>query len=184
MRIISGRYKGRSLVVPKNFAGRPTTDFAREGLFNVLNHLIDFSGIRVLDMFAGTGAFGIECLSRGAEGAKFIEMSGLHAKFIADNIRQFDLKQAQVVKGDVFRVITTLREKYDLIFADPPYDLNGLNSIPELVFQSELLLENGIFVLEHGREYDFSEHRFFLQHRKYSNVHFSFFSAEVSDEEE
>lgn len=184
MRIISGKLKGRSVLVPKNFGGRPTTDFAREGLFNVLHNLIDLQGLRVLDLFAGTGAFGLECMSRGATSARFVELSPLHVKFIADNIRHFELKNALVTKGDVFKSISSIHEKFDLIFADPPFDLDALDKLPDMILKSDLLAEHGIFVLEHGRNQEFSQHPFFLQHRKYSNVHFSFFSKELSDEEE
>lgn len=175
MRIISGKLKGRSLLVPKNFGGRPTTDFAREGLFNVLNNLIEFQGLRVLDLFAGTGAFGLECFSRGADSVRFIEISGLHAKFISDNLKHFEIKNASVSKGDVFKLLPLSTEKLDLIFADPPFDLDKLETLPDLVLQSNLLNEGGLFVLEHGRDHDFENHPCFIQHRKYSNVHFSFF---------
>lgn len=175
MRIISGRFKGRQIAVPRNFKGRPTTDFAREGLFNVLSHLIDLDGASVLDLFAGTGAFGIECVSRGAAHLTSVEIQGLHVKAISENFKTFDFQDALVLKLDVFRYIQQGTKKFDLIFADPPYDLVELQQLPDLLLASGLLNENGLLVIEHGKRTDFSAYKHFLQTRVYSNVHFSFF---------
>ena len=175
MRIISGRLKGRTILVPKNFLGRPTTDFAREGLFNVLSNLVDFQGRSVLDLFAGTGAFGLECCSRGATKLTSIDLQPLHAKFISDNFRHFEITNATARKQDVFKYIDQASEQFDIIFADPPYDLESLDRIPELILSRDMLKPGGIFILEHGKGHNFSGHVKFLQERKYSNVHFSFF---------
>lgn len=175
MRIISGSLKGRSILVPKNFKGRPTTDFAREGLFNVLNHLVEFDSMAILDLFAGTGAFGIECLSRGADSVLCVEKQPHHIKFISDNFNHFGLKNGRALKMDVFTFLLKETTKYDLIFADPPYDLNRLMELPNIIFERGLLYEEGIFILEHPRDFKFHEHPHFFQEKKYSNVHFSFF---------
>lgn len=177
MRIISGTLKGRSLLVPKNFKGRPTTDFAREGLFNVLNNLVDFNQMDVLDLFSGTGAFALECLSRGADSVTCVEMQSLHVKFIADNFKHFELKGGHAIKADVFKYLLQATAKYDLIFADPPYNLDRLADLPSLIIEKQLLHEEGLFVLEHPKQFNFAEHPHFFQERKYSNVHFSFFKA-------
>ncbi len=178
MRIISGTLKGRSLQVPKNFDGRPTTDFAREGLFNVLNNLVTLQHCTVLDLFAGTGAFGIECLSRGSQSVLFVDLAPLHVRFIGENLRTYDLKNGSVIKQDVLKFIKQTSASYDLVFADPPYDMKDLESIPELVLASSLLSDGGLFVLEHGKRNDFSAHPHFVQERSYSSVRFSFFSKQ------
>jgi 16S rRNA (guanine966-N2)-methyltransferase len=175
MRIISGSLKGRSIQVPKNFAGRPTTDFAREGLFNVLRNFTEIETIQILDLFAGTGAFGIECLSRGAISVVFVDIAPLHARFISENLKTYNLKNGSVVKQDVFKFIKQTSSAFDFVFADPPYDLVGLEEIPSIILNSTLLRDNGTFVLEHGKRSDFSNHPNFIQERAYSNVRFSFF---------
>lgn len=184
MRIISGSLKGRSISVPKNFKGRPTTDFAREGLFNVLNHLVDFHQMDVLDLFSGTGAFAIECFSRGAEHVTCVDMQSLHVKFISDNFKQFNIANGVTTKQDVFKYIQQSSRKFDLIFADPPYDLQRLAELPDLIFKQGLLHDGGLFILEHPKQHNFEQHPHFLQEKRYSNVHFSFFRSNGVDSEE
>lgn len=175
MRIISGSLKGRSILVPKNFAGRPTTDFAREGLFNVIRNFTELETVHVLDLFAGTGAFGIECLSRGALSVVFVDIAPLHARFIGENLKNYNLKNGTVVKQDVFKFMKQTSSSFDLVFADPPYDLAGLEEIPKALLDSNVLREGGTFILEHGKRNDFSGHVGFVQERAYSSVRFSFF---------
>jgi 16S rRNA (guanine(966)-N(2))-methyltransferase RsmD len=175
MRIISGSLKGRSIDVPRNFKGRPTTDFAREGLFNILNNRISWHETKVLDLFAGTGAFSLECFSRGAQDLLAIELQPLHVRFINDNFRRFEATQAQAIKFDVFKWIPTATERFDLIFADPPYDLPGLSRLPKLIMESELLTPEGLLIVEHGKRTNFSDQPGFFQEKTYSNVTFSFF---------
>ncbi len=179
MRIISGSLKGRNILTPKNFKGRPTTDFAREGLFNVLSNLIEFDDISILDLFAGTGAFGLECISRGAASAIFVEIQSLHVKSIAENFNAYAISNASTVRQDVFKYLKMHRNPVDLVFADPPYELENLKSIPDFVLQDSILSEDGIFVLEHGKSDQFSDHLNFLQERAYGNVRFSFFRRNV-----
>jgi 16S rRNA (guanine(966)-N(2))-methyltransferase RsmD len=175
MRIISGSLKGRSIEVPKNFKGRPTTDFAREGLFNVLNHMVEWEGMRVLDLFAGTGAFSLECFSRGAENMLALDIQPLHVRFINDNFKKFEADNAHAIKQDVFKFLKTADEKFDLIFADPPYDLPKLNQLPQCILESNALSDDALIVIEHGKRTDLSDCPGFLQTKTYSNVSFSFF---------
>lgn len=175
MRIISGSLKGRSIDVPRNFKGRPTTDFAREGLFNVLNNMVEWEGLRVLDLFAGTGAFSLECFSRGSEAILAVDIQPLHVKFINDNFRNFEAIEAHALKQDVFRFLKNPEESFDLIFADPPYDLPKLEHLPEWILTSPAMQENTLVVIEHGKRTDLSQQIGFLQMKSYSNVRFSFF---------
>jgi 16S rRNA (guanine966-N2)-methyltransferase len=175
MRIISGSLKGRAIEVPKNFKGRPTTDFAREGLFNVLNNYIQWSNTKVLDLFAGTGAFSLECFSRGASQILAVELQPLHVRFINDNFSKFEAHNAHAMRQDVFKWIPQAHEQFDLIFADPPYDIPGLTKIPQLVFESKLLSAEGILIVEHGKRTSFADQTGFFMEKSYSNVTFSFF---------
>lgn len=175
MRIISGSLKGRSIDVPRNFKGRPTTDFAREGLFNFLNNRVNWSESKVLDLFAGTGAFSLECFSRGAQDILAIDLQPLHVRFINENFRNFEALAAHAIKQDVFKWMPTATEKFNLIFADPPYDLPGLVRLPKLVQEFGLLAPNGLLIVEHGKRTNLSDQPGFLQEKKYSNVTFSFF---------
>ena len=177
MRIIAGTLKGRIIDVPRNFKGRPTTDFAREGLFNVLNNQLNWNAdIKVLDLFAGTGAFSLECFSRGANEILAVDVQPLHVKFINENFRKFGAESATAIKQDVFKWLPTLQEKFDLIFADPPYDIPGMMKLPKLIIDSGLLEPNGLLVVEHGKQTNFADVIGFKSERKYSNVTFSFFA--------
>jgi 16S rRNA (guanine(966)-N(2))-methyltransferase RsmD len=175
MRIISGILKGRSIDVPRNFKGRPTTDFAREGLFNVLNNRVQWEGLKVLDLFAGTGAFSLECFSRGASEIMAIDIQPLHVRFINENFQKFGADDAHALKADVFKWITNANQQFDLIFADPPYDIPGLVKLPSLILGNQLLNPDGLLIIEHGKRTDFSEQSGFQMEKTYSNVSFSFF---------
>ncbi len=175
MRIISGSLKGRSIEVPKNFKGRPTTDFAREGLFNVLNNLVNWQDLKVLDLFAGTGAFSMECFSRGAGGILAVDIQPLHVRFINENFKNFNAHDAHAIRQDVFKFMKTVDEKFDLIFADPPYDLPMLQFLPETILNSAALCDGALVVVEHGKRTDLSASPGFFQMKTYSNVCFSFF---------
>jgi 16S rRNA (guanine(966)-N(2))-methyltransferase RsmD len=178
MRIIAGTLKGRIIDVPRNFKGRPTTDFAREGLFNVLNNQLNWNEeLKVLDLFSGTGAFSLECFSRGASEILAVDVQPVHVKFINENFRKFGADNAMAIKQDVFKWLPTLNEKFDLIFADPPYDLPGMVKIPKLVLEAGLLETNGLLVVEHGKQTNFADVIGFRSERKYSNVTFSFFAS-------
>lgn len=175
MRIISGTFRGRRLTPPKNITARPTTDFAKESLFNLLNNQIDFEGCDMLDLFAGTGGIGLEFVSRGAREVTAVEMAHTQQNFIISTCKLLGIHNLHVMRGDVFKYINTCALQFDFIFADPPYALDSLATLPDLIFEKDLLKEDGLFVLEHGKDYDFSQHPHFQSHRSYGSVNFTFF---------
>ena len=175
MRIISGEHKGRRIPVPGNFKSRPTTDFAKEALFNILANYFDFESIYVLDLFSGTGSISYEFASRGSKKVDLVEINPRDAYFIRKTVQLLGLSQVRIYTADVFRFIPRLKEKYDIVFADPPYDLDNIPEIPELIFRHSVLLQDGWFILEHGRNFDFSDHSHFRELRRYGSVHFSIF---------
>lgn len=176
MRVVTGKYKGRHFDVPRTFKARPTTDFAKENLFNVLQGYLDFEeGPTALDLFSGTGSITLELLSRGCSRVISIEKDRLHHSFIKGFLEKLQDEAGVPVCGDVFRYLARCNEKFDFIFADPPYALPNLEEIPDIVMARNLLKEGGVFVLEHGKNNDFSGHSNFLEHRSYGSVNFSFF---------
>jgi len=181
LRIISGTHKGTYIPVPKNFKARPTTDFAKEGLFNILANYFDFEDITVLDLFAGTGSIGYEFASRGARHVDMIEINHRYAKFILTQLDKLKFENVQVFQKDVFRILPSLGSKYDLIFADPPYFLEDLDKIPDMVLEAEILESDGWFIFEHGRNHRFNDHKNYKELRKYGNVHFSFFTNQLPE---
>ena len=176
MRVISGIYKRRRFDVPRTFKARPTTDFAKENLFNVLLNYIDFEeGVRALDLFAGTGSISIELVSRGCDQVVSVEKDRDHHAFICKIMNEVKTDKCIPVRGDVFKYLKSGREQFDFIFADPPYALQGLDTLPDLVFENNLLKPDGLFVLEHGKNDAFEEHPHFVERRVYGSVNFSFF---------
>ena len=175
MRIISGIYGGRRLSPPKNITARPTTDFAKESLFNLLNNRIDFEGIDVLDLFAGTGGIGIECVSRGARDVTAVEIAHVQQNWIISCCKQLGIRNLSVIRGDVFKFLNACRTKYDLIFADPPYALEELPTLPDVILGQDILKEDGWLVIEHGKDTDFTTHPRHIETRTYGSVHFNFF---------
>ena len=175
MRIITGQCKGRHFDIPRTFKARPTTDFAKENIFNVLNGYIDFDGITALDLFAGTGSISLELVSRGCKEVVSVEKDRDHARFIADCMKKINAENDILIRGDVFRFLKSCHQKFDLIFADPPYALPELDTLPDLVFEHDLLAADGVFVFEHGKHNDFSAHPRFKEHRSYGSVNFSIF---------
>ena len=175
MRIITGQFKGRHFDIPRTFKARPTTDFAKENIFNVLNGYIDFDGITALDLFAGTGSISLELISRGCKEVVSVEKDRDHARFIADCMKKINAENDILIRGDVFRFLKSCHQKFDLIFADPPYALPELDTLPDLVFEHDLLAADGVFVFEHGKHNDFSAHPRFKEHRSYGSVNFSIF---------
>jgi 16S rRNA (guanine(966)-N(2))-methyltransferase RsmD len=176
LRIISGTYKGRHIPVPRTFKARPTTDFAREGLFNVLANNIDFRGLIVLDLFAGTGSIGLEFLSRGAERVDLVEMDSRTTAFLRQTTKQLGMDNARIIRSEVTRFIRQCRTRYDLVFADPPYDLDPIPLLPDLVLNADIISDGGWLILEHGKNHSFGQHAHFQVLRKYGSVHFSFFA--------
>ena len=176
MRIISGKYGHRRFDVPSSFSARPTTDFAKENIFNVLSNLIDFEGLDALDLFAGTGSISFELLSRGCRQVTSVEKNNAHASFIAKVAKELKTSDLNLIRGDVFRYIQSVpSESFDFIFADPPYALKELPEIPGLVLERDLLRPGGIFVMEHPAACDFSSLPLFSQHRVYGAVNVSIF---------
>lgn len=176
MRIISGSRKGRQILPDKNFSARPTTDFAKENLFNVLCNYVDLEGIHALDLFSGTGSISYEFASRGASEVVAIEQNYKHYSFIKRTAKELGFQQIQLFKTDVFLACKKLQGKcFDLIFADPPYQLENILEIPAAIFDNGLLAENGIAVIEHPASINFSTHPRFLEHRAYGSVNFSLF---------
>ena len=188
MRVITGKYKGKHFEVPRSFKARPTTDFAKENLFNVLRAYLDFEETRALDLFAGTGSITLELLSRGCREVMSVERDRQHYAFIQSMLRHLDDPAASAICGDALRFISKDFKEFDFIFADPPYALRELPELPERVMSSKILAPGGLFVLEHGKHNDFSDRPDFLEHRAYGSVNFSFFrrpeTSTVSEENE
>jgi 16S rRNA (guanine966-N2)-methyltransferase len=176
MRIIGGRYSGKVLKVPKGLPVRPTTDFAKEGLFNILNNRVDFAEVNMLDLFSGTGHISLEFASRGSGQVTAVDEHIKCVMFLKQTSEQLGLP-IHTVKDDVFRFLENSHARFDLIFADPPYDLENVPRIHEIVFSRQLLNKGGYLIIEHGPKTNLEALSGFLQHRKYGNVHFSFFQA-------
>lgn len=176
MRIISGSHKGRQIFPDKNFKARPTTDFAKENLFNVLTNYIDIEDTRALDLFSGTGSISYELASRGAKEIISIEQNYKHFVFIKRMAQELGFYNMKVYKNDVFTACKKLQgQKFDIIFADPPYNLERIDEIPAAIFDNELLAENGIAIIEHPAQISFNSHLHLREHRQYGSVNFSLF---------
>ncbi|KOH45173.1 RsmD family RNA methyltransferase [Sunxiuqinia dokdonensis] len=176
MRIVGGIHRGRQFSPGKNFKARPTTDMAKESLFNILTNQVDFEEIKILDLFAGTGSISFEFLSRGCTDITTIEFNYQHHQFIRSVVQKLNAtKEIRAIKGNAFSYCEQTTEKFDVIFADPPYDHPRFKEVPALIFNNELLNENGLFILEHSKYFDFSEMKEFQESRHYGSVHFSFF---------
>lgn len=179
MRIISGIYGRRRFDVPSSFSARPTTDFAKENIFNVINNIVDLEGMEALDLFAGTGSISFELISRGCQRVVSVEKNNSHASFIAKVAKELKTDALDLIRGDVFRFINNApKGGFDFIFADPPYALPELADIPKIIFERGLLRDSGVFVMEHPKTYDFSDLPYFNQHRVYGSVNFSIFIKE------
>ncbi len=175
MRIVSGIYKGRLIHPPKNLRARPTTDFAKENLFNVLGNRLDFEGLEVLDLFAGTGSIGYEFVSRGASSVTAVEINTIHVNFIKATARAMIMENLFVVRANAFLYVKSVKKQFDVIFADPPYDIAGSETLPALVFEHDILRTGGIFILEHSGNLCFDSSLYFFESKSYGSVHFTFF---------
>ena len=175
MRIIGGRLKGKNIIPPHSYKARPTTDFAREALFNILDNEYEFDELQVLDLFGGTGAVSFEFGSRGVGRVYCVEMLRESASFIKTEAHRLGLDNVIMVRDNVFDFLNVCHEKFDIIFADPPYALEGLEGIPDKIFARDLLHPDSYFILEHGGEHSFKDHPHFFKERSYGRVHFSFF---------
>lgn len=181
MRIIAGSLRGRRLEPPQNLPVRPTTDMARESLFNILNNYVDYEECAVMDLFAGTGAVSLEFVSRGAREVTAIDINAQCTDFIKSYVTRLGIRNLHVVRADVFDLLKRANRRFDIVFADPPYAHEGLATLPDLVFERGVLTDDGIFVLEHPREYSFEEHPHFWQHRAYGKVNFTFFANKLDE---
>ena len=180
MRIIGGTHRGRRINPPSNFKARPTTDFAREGLFNILHNRVDFESIDVLDLFAGTGSISYEFASRGVKSVHLVEKDIKHISGIKKILKDMDLKNVRPIHIDVKAYLKTCSIKYDIVFADPPYELSWLQELPDIVTQAGIIKEGGVFILEHPRDISFTNHKLFFEHRNYGGVNFSFFNPLIA----
>ncbi len=184
MRIIRGKYGRRRFEVPKNITARPTTDFARENIFNVLENLEDFENKTALDLFAGTGAISYEFLSRGCSSVIAVEKAPVQTAFIRSVKEKLNDESLEIIRGDVFRFISTCRRKFDFIFADPPYDHPQFEEIPSKILDSAMIGEGTIVIIEHSGSRDFSNLPGFKEQRVYGSVNFSIFIPQPSERPE
>ncbi len=180
MRIIRGQYGRRRFSVPTNITARPTTDFARENLFNVIENMIDIEGIAALDLFAGTGAITFELLSRGAASVTAVEKTSTQFNFISKVARELGCTdRLRLVRGDVFKYLSAAQPRqFDLIFADPPYDHPRFAEIPGLILNANLVKPGGLIIIEHSRNHDFTSLPGFASHRTYGSVNFTIIRPE------
>ncbi len=175
MRIVSGKYKGRSIHPPRNLRARPTTDFAKENLFNVLTNLVDFEACDVLDLFAGTGSISYEFASRGVRSVTSVEINAVHYDFIRRTAAELGIGNLHPVKANVFLYLRSCPKRFDVIFSDAPYDLEQSEQVIRQVLDGDLLRPGGILIFEHSKKGDFSAYPEFWQLRSYGSVQFSFF---------
>lgn len=175
MRIVSGSHRSRRITPPNGLPVRPTTDLAKESLFNILNNRIDFEEISVLDLFAGTGNISYEFASRGAREIMAVELNPKCVAFIEKTAEVLEFKILSVVRTNVFTFLPVMKRQFDLIFADPPFESEDIDKLPDLIFNNKLLADDGWLVIEHPRNVKFQNHPNFTEHRQYGKVNFSFF---------
>ncbi len=176
MRIISGTLGGRRIHPPSKMPfTRPTTDIAKEGLFNTLQHLIDFENIETLDLFGGTGSITYELFSRGASKQIIIEKDPKMATFIKENLALFNIQNCSLLQQNIFQYIKNCSQQFDFIFAGPPYALKEIDDIPKLIFEKNMLHPEGIFVLEHTPRNNYEQFPYFINMKTYGTTQFSIF---------
>lgn len=179
MRIISGKYKGRTLHPPAKLPVRPTTDFAKTGLFNLLDHRVDFEQLECLDLFAGTGSISFELISRGCKSVVAVDKNGDCIGFIAETCKKLSIVNLTPVRYDCLLFLKGCKFSYDLVFADPPYELKIHEELHRMIFAGNILREGGSFVLEHSSRENYDHLPYFSFSRTYGNVGFTFFSKLV-----
>jgi 16S rRNA (guanine(966)-N(2))-methyltransferase RsmD len=175
MRIISGRFARKHITAPDSLPVRPTTDFAKTGLFNILSNKFKFDEISALDLFAGTGNISYELLSRGTKNITCIDKAKSCTKFISATFNSLKASDVSIINTDALQFLNQCHLKFDLIFADPPFDYSNYQSVYEMVFKNELLKDNGLLVIEHANNINFENKDHFKEHRKYGAINFSFF---------
>lgn len=175
MRIISGNNKGRQIIAPKNLPVRPTTDFAKESLFNILHNMVLITELDVLDLFAGTGNISYEFGSRDCKSITAVDMNHNCTQFIHQTAVKLNYKNLYIIQADYKAFVKNTNKTWDIIFADPPYNMEGIEEIPKLIFDTQLLKPDGLFILEHDKSIDFAKHTEFFDHRRYGKVNFAFF---------
>jgi 16S rRNA (guanine966-N2)-methyltransferase len=180
MRIVGGTFKGRHFRPGKSFRSRPTTDFSKESLFNILENWINWDETAALDLFSGTGSISFELVSRGCRHVTAVEKDFVHCRFIRETAATLGISNLTLIKTDVFRFLIGKPGSYDLVFADPPYTMKDFESIAARVLQSGVVKDGGLFILEHSKEHKFKDHPEFLELRKYGSVHLSFFRKSVN----
>jgi len=176
MRIISGKYGGRKINPPHNMPyTRPTTDIAKEGLFNILQNRIQIDGARTLDLFGGTGCISYELASRGAENLTIVEKDSQMLQFIKQNVEMLKIDNVQVINMDVFQFLNTCNQQYEVIFAGPPYALNTIDDLPKIIVERKLISSTGYFILEHTPRNNYKNFTGYSFERNYGSTIFSFF---------
>ncbi|MDR2835854.1 MAG: 16S rRNA (guanine(966)-N(2))-methyltransferase RsmD [Bacteroidales bacterium] len=175
MRIIGGKYRGKNICPPANFKARPTTDFAKEAIFTMLHNTFNIENLNVLDLFSGTGNISYEFCSRNCKSLIAIEKNPIHAKFIKSQIDNLEFLQARIIQTDVFIYLQKCQEKFDIIFADPPYTLDNIEEIYELVIKNNLLTPDSWLIIEHSESTKLSHLPFFKVLKKYGSVNLSIF---------
>lgn len=179
MRIISGNHRGKKIIAPTNLSVRPTTDFAKESLFNILNNYFHFDAVSVLDIFAGTGNISYEFAARNALEITAVDSNSVCVDFISKMAQQLAFDRLKVVKMDALHFLAACRQQYNIIFADPPFEWDNYHRIIELVFEKNLLLPYGFLVIEHAAGVQFNTHLKFYQQRTYGKVNFSIFAENL-----
>jgi 16S rRNA (guanine966-N2)-methyltransferase len=175
MRIISGKNKGRQIIAPANLPARPTTNFAKEALFNILSNHFEFQRLEVLDLFAGIGNISFEFVSRDVNSVVAVDTNNNCTNFIRQMSEKLGYHNLFVIRADFRSFIAQTEKKWDLVFADPPYDMDDTGDLPQLVFGKGILKAGGWFILEHDKHFNFSEFPYWFDHRVYGKVNFSFF---------
>ncbi|MCX7954351.1 MAG: 16S rRNA (guanine(966)-N(2))-methyltransferase RsmD [Bacteroidales bacterium] len=175
MRIISGKFKGKKLYVPNLKELRPTTDFAKKGLFDILSNRVNFENLDVLDLFSGSGYISFEFISRNAKSVTAVEKNKILANYIKKNAKALNTP-INVITGDALKILNFLKSKFDIIFCDPPFNYNKHDELLSKIFELNLLKPRGILIIEHYKNLNFSENKYFIHSRNYGKIYFSFFS--------
>ena len=177
MRIIAGKYKSIYIPNDKRIKARPTTSTAKEALFNILENKINFNTLEVLDLFSGTGGIAFEFISRGSQMVTCVDQQVNSVKYIRVQAQKFSMN-IKTVKIDAWKFLEKAEaNSFDVIFADPPYDLDNLSKLPHVIFKKKMIKKNGWLVIEHGKNINFNDTFNFIEKRTYSSVNFSFFKV-------